>query len=62
MQTVTAVKGLSQEISTFFCGGKWIYLGLNWNRFWFFNFKDAPSILDSHFKFRNFIPNLLADS
>jgi hypothetical protein len=29
----------------------WMYLGVNVNRLWFFNFNDAPLILDNYFKF-----------
>jgi hypothetical protein len=47
------LKGLSHEIFMVLLAGM-IYLGLNRNRLWFFNFKGAPSILDSHFKFDAF--------
>jgi hypothetical protein len=30
---------------------EWIYIGLKGNRFWFLNFKDVSSILDSNFKY-----------
>ncbi len=30
---------------------EWIYIGLKENRFWFLNFKDVSSILDSNFKY-----------
>jgi hypothetical protein len=36
------LKGLSHEIFMGFLL-EWIYLGLNRNRFWFFNFKEGPS-------------------
>jgi hypothetical protein len=45
------LKGLSFEIFEPVCWPVWIHLGLNKNRFWFLNFKEAPSILGSHFRF-----------
>ncbi len=45
------LKGLSHEIFTVIFGREWIYLGLKGNRFWFLNFKDVSSILDSYFKY-----------
>ncbi len=45
------LKGLSHEIFTIIFWLEWIYLGLKGNRFWFLNFKDVSSILDSHFKY-----------
>ncbi len=38
------LKGLSQEIFGPVCWPVWMHLGLNKNRFWFLNFKEAPSI------------------
>jgi hypothetical protein len=48
--TITRLKGLSHEIFTVIFLLEWIYLGLNENRFWFLNFKEDSSILDSYFK------------
>ncbi len=45
------LKGLSHEIFTVIFWLEWIYLGLNENRYWFLNFKDCSSILDSYFKY-----------
>ncbi len=45
------LKGLSHEIFGPVYWPVWMHLGLNKNRFRFFNFKDALSIWDSHFKF-----------
>ncbi len=45
------LKGLSHEIFGHVCWPVWMHLGLNKNRLWFLNFKEAPSIWDSHFKF-----------
>jgi hypothetical protein len=45
------LKGLSFEIFEPVCWPVWLHLGLNKNRFWFLNFKEAPSILGSHFRF-----------
>jgi hypothetical protein len=45
------LKGLSHEIFGPVFWLVWIDLGLNVNRFWFLSFKEAPSILDRHFKF-----------
>jgi hypothetical protein len=57
------LKGLSHEIFMVICWLEWIHLGLKGNRFWFLNFKDVSSILDSNFKFlMRSIPNLLRDS
>ncbi len=44
-------KGLSHEIFGPVYWAVWMHLGLNENHFRFFNFKDALSIWDSHFKF-----------
>jgi hypothetical protein len=38
------LKGLSHEIFRPVCWPVWMLLGLNKNRFWFLNFKEAPSI------------------
>jgi hypothetical protein len=38
------LKGLSHEIFEPVYWPIWIHLGLNENRFWFLNFKEAPSI------------------
>jgi hypothetical protein len=43
------LKGLSYDIFTVIFWLKWIYLGLDGNRFWFLNFKVGSSILDSYF-------------
>jgi hypothetical protein len=45
------LKGLSHEIFEPVYWPVWMHLGLNKNRFWFLNFKEAPSIWDSHLKF-----------
>ncbi len=45
------LKGLSHEIFTIIFWLEWIYLGLNENRYWFLNFKEGSSILDSYFKY-----------
>jgi hypothetical protein len=45
------LKGLSHEIFTVIFWLEWIYLGLNWNRFWFLNFKECPLILDSYLQY-----------
>jgi hypothetical protein len=45
------LKGLSHEIFMVIFWLEWIHIGLKGNRFWFFNFKDVSSILDSNFKF-----------
>jgi hypothetical protein len=45
------LKGLSHEIFTDIFWLEWIYIGLKGNRFWFLNFKDVSSILDSNFKY-----------
>jgi hypothetical protein len=45
------LKGLSLEIFGPGHWPVWMHLGLNKNRFWFINFKEAPSIWDSLFKF-----------
>jgi hypothetical protein len=45
------LKGLSHEIFGPVYWPVWIHIGLNKNRFWFLNFKEAPSIWGSHFKF-----------
>jgi hypothetical protein len=46
-----ALKGLSHEIFMVIFWLEWIYIGLKGNRFWFLNFKDVSSILDSNFKY-----------
>jgi hypothetical protein len=48
---VASLKGLSHEIFTVIFWLEWIYIGLKGNRFWFLNFKDVSSILDSNFKY-----------
>ncbi len=45
------LKGLSHEIFMVIFWLEWIYLGLNGNRFWFLNFKEGSTILDSYFKY-----------
>jgi hypothetical protein len=45
------LKGLSHEICMVVFWLEWIYLGLIGNRFWFLNFKEGSSILDSYFKY-----------
>jgi hypothetical protein len=45
------LKGLSHEIFTVIFWLEWVYIGLKGNRFWFLNFKDVSSILDSNFKY-----------
>ncbi len=45
------LKGLSHEIFKVIFWLEWIYIDLKGNRFWFFNFKDVSSILDSNFKY-----------
>ncbi len=45
------LKGLSHEIFGPVFWPVWMYIGLNKNRFWFLNFKEAPSIWCSYFKF-----------
>ncbi len=45
------LKGLSHEIMGPVYWPVWMHLGLNENRFWFFNFEEAPLIWGSHFKF-----------
>jgi hypothetical protein len=45
------LKGLSHEIFPVIFWIEWIYLGLNDNRYWFLNFKEGSSILDSYFKY-----------
>jgi hypothetical protein len=43
------LKGLSHEtFMVIFCL-EWIQIALTGNRFWFLNFKDVSSILDSNF-------------
>ncbi len=49
--TFYTLKGLSHEIFTVIFWLEWIYLGLNENRYWFLNFKEGFSILDSYFKY-----------
>ncbi len=46
-----ALKGLSHEIFMVIFWLEWIHIGLKGNRFWFLNFNDVSSILDSNFKF-----------
>jgi hypothetical protein len=48
---IHVLKGLSHEIFTLIFWLEWIYLGLNENRYWFLNFKEGSSILDSYFKY-----------
>jgi hypothetical protein len=48
---IAYLKGLSHEIFIVIFWLEWIHIGLKGNRFWFFNFKDVSSILDSNFKF-----------
>jgi hypothetical protein len=45
------LKGLSHEIFGPVYWPVWIHKGLNKSHFWFLNFKEAPSIWGSHFKF-----------
>ncbi len=45
------LKGLLHEIFTVIFWLEWIYLGMKGNRFWFLNFKDVSSILNSYFKY-----------
>ncbi len=45
------LKGLSHEIFMVIFWLEWIHIGLKGNRFWFLNFKDVSSILDSNCKF-----------
>ncbi len=45
------LKGLSYEIFGPVLWTLWMYLGLNVNHLWFFNFNDAPLIWDNYFKF-----------
>jgi hypothetical protein len=45
------LKGLSHEIFGPVYWPVWIHLGLNKNRFWFINFKEALSVWGRHFKF-----------
>jgi hypothetical protein len=47
----TFLKGLSHEIFTVIFWLEWIYIGLNENRYWFLNFKEGSSILDSYLKY-----------
>ncbi len=47
----TPLQGLSHEIFTVIFWLEWIYIGLKGNHFWFLNFKDVSSILDSNFKY-----------
>jgi hypothetical protein len=49
-QRLIILKGLSHEIFTIIFWLEWIYLGLNESRYWFLNFKDSSSLLDSYFK------------
>jgi hypothetical protein len=44
INTTFFLKGLSQEIFGPVYWPVWMHLGLNKNRFRFFNFKEAPSI------------------
>jgi hypothetical protein len=46
-----SLKGVSHEIFTVNFLLEWNYLGLNWNCFWFLNFKEGSSIFDSYFKY-----------
>jgi hypothetical protein len=45
------LKGLSHEIFIVIFWLEWIHIVLKGNRFWFLNFKDVSSVLDSDFKF-----------
>ncbi len=45
------LKGLLHEIFGPVFLPVWMHRGLNRNRFWFLNFKEAPSIWDSHLSF-----------
>jgi hypothetical protein len=45
------LKGLSHEIFMVIFWLEWIYIGLKGGRFWFLNFEDVSSILDSNFKY-----------
>jgi hypothetical protein len=54
-------EGLLNEIFYIFKNLVWISPGLNRNRFWFFNFKDAPLISENHFSFDPVYTNLLGD-
>jgi hypothetical protein len=45
------LKGLLHEIFIVIFWLEWIHIGLKGNRFWFLNFNDVSSILDSDFKF-----------
>jgi hypothetical protein len=47
----SCLKGLSHEIFMVIFWLEWTHIGLKGNRFWFLNFKDVSSILDSNFKF-----------
>jgi hypothetical protein len=51
LNNLHSLKGLSHEIFGPVYWPVWMHLGLNKNRFWFLNFKEAPSIWGSHFKF-----------
>ncbi len=51
MVSYETLKGLAHEIFRPLFWPVWIYLGLNWNPFWFLNFKEGSLILDSYFKF-----------
>jgi hypothetical protein len=50
-QDNVVLKGLSHEVYRPVYWPVWMHLGLNKNRFWFLNFKGAPSIYGRHFKF-----------
>jgi hypothetical protein len=41
---IAVLKGLSHEIFGPVFWPVWMHIGLNKNRFWFLNFKEAPSI------------------
>jgi hypothetical protein len=45
---IHVLKGLLHEIFALIFRLEWIYLGLNENRYWFLNFKEGSSILDSY--------------
>jgi hypothetical protein len=44
LEKAACLKGLSHEIFGPVYWPVWMHIGLNKNRFWFLNFKEAPSI------------------
>jgi hypothetical protein len=46
-QDSISLKGLSHEILRPVFWPVWMYLGLNMNRLWFYNFNDTPLIFDN---------------